>query len=426
MSTMHVNDIIRDSSDREEAGVSALRALLELPAAGHIDQLEQRIADIETARQDKGVRTEEGAELIADIVSVGSERDNRLGDALRPLVETQFHKAARENVDFMAEALFPVLGPAVRKMVADLISPEKAGKENNIEQIFLIDNPSGLPIAHIAQKGIDTQDADMVASMLSAINSYVHDAFETEKFDALDHLKVGELALWIEWGPQAILAAVVRGTPPEELRPQMQTTLEELHLKCSAYITDYDGSDTGEEEVLALLHPVLDHYDAEAIAHQKKRVRILSLASIGFAALISWIAFSSWDGARWNNYLESVSRLPGVVVLSESRKISGYEVVGLRDPLATDPTTLLQGTGIDPADVRWQWSSIASLHPVIVARRATKILSPEAGVEMSVNNSTLLIVGTPSAEWLTRTQQKALAISGIESISVHNPNSQEE
>ena len=71
----------------------------------------------------------------------------------------------------------------------------------------------------------------MVSGMLTAIRDFAQDSFRVSDDEALDTLQVGELSVWIEQGPHAILAAVIRGTAPPELRTALQEALERVHAR---------------------------------------------------------------------------------------------------------------------------------------------------------------------------------------------------
>lgn len=77
--------------------------------------------------------------------------------------------------------------------------------------------------------------------MLSAIQSFVHEAFSADEFDGLNTMQIGELSVWIEWGPSAVLAAVIRGVGPQQLRDAMQIKIEEIHQNYADELTHYSG-----------------------------------------------------------------------------------------------------------------------------------------------------------------------------------------
>ena len=104
-----------------------------------------------------------------------------------------------------------------------------------VEQVFLIHPQSGLLLQHVIssqvekQLGEDATDASMVTSMLTAIQDFVRDSFQVESKAALDSIEVGDLKVWLERGPHAVLACVIRGTAPAELRDLLRRTVETVH-----------------------------------------------------------------------------------------------------------------------------------------------------------------------------------------------------
>ena len=74
----------------------------------------------------------------------------------------------------------------------------------------------------------------MVSGMLTAIRDFVQDSFKVGEDEGLQTLKVGDLSVWIEQGPHALLAVVVRGAAPPSLRTALQQALEAVHAQYSA------------------------------------------------------------------------------------------------------------------------------------------------------------------------------------------------
>src|SRR6185436_13449984 len=71
--------------------------------------------------------------------------------------------------------------------------------------------------------------------------------------EGLQTLKVGELSVWVEQGPHALLALVVRGTAPPALRATMQQTLESVHAQYSDLLEAFDGNAARFEGARSLL-----------------------------------------------------------------------------------------------------------------------------------------------------------------------------
>ena len=81
----------------------------------------------------------------------------------------------------------------------------------------------------------------MVSGMLTAIRDFVQDSFKVATTDSLEALKVGELSVWIEPGPHAIVAAVIRGTAPPDFRGRLQEAVESIHLQFGEVLEAFDG-----------------------------------------------------------------------------------------------------------------------------------------------------------------------------------------
>ena len=159
----------------------------------------------------------------------------------------------RKDPKPLADAIFPIMGPAIRKSIAAALSGMvqslnqtlsyslsaqglkwrwealRTGKSFSevvllhtlryrVEQVFLIHRETGLLLRHLSAGASVVQDADMVSGMLTAIQDFVKDSFTVGQGDQLQTMQLVDLTVWIEQGPLAILAGAIRGTAPQELR----------------------------------------------------------------------------------------------------------------------------------------------------------------------------------------------------------------
>lgn len=185
-------------------------------------------------------------------------RGDELAGALRPAVEDSVREWIEKRPETFVDALHPIIGPIVRRSLAESMrrllqslnqslehtfswrglkwrfEALRTGKSfaevvmlrslvYRVEQIFLIYRETSLALLHVAADPALSRDSDMVAGMLSAIQDFARDSFQTGDDSTLDEFRIGELQVWIASGRSAYLAAVVRGNPSRELR----TTLEE-------------------------------------------------------------------------------------------------------------------------------------------------------------------------------------------------------
>jgi len=181
---------------------------------------------------------------------------------LLPLIEEAMRESIQRNPETLADILFPVMMPAIRKAVATDIKQMLDSLNNTLEhsfsfkrigwraqallssrkyseivlshayiyqvkQVFLIHKSTGLLLAQVSdeQQG-NVANADMVSSMLSAIKDFVQDSFVNKKGNILEEINVGRMRIMLEQGPYAILASVVEGNIPKVYHDLLKETIE--------------------------------------------------------------------------------------------------------------------------------------------------------------------------------------------------------
>ncbi len=195
----------------------------------------------------------EVSDVLPDAIMRRTGQDHQLARALAPTVEEAIQTSVKRDPQPLVDAIFPVIGPAIRKAISQALSSTIHSLNTTLEhslsvqglrwrfeavrtgrpfaevvlshtllyqvsQVFLIHRETGLLLQDAASGNVAVQDADMVSGMLTAIQDFEHDSFTGESDEQLDTMQVGDLTVWIERGPHAILAAVVRGTPNQDLR----------------------------------------------------------------------------------------------------------------------------------------------------------------------------------------------------------------
>jgi OOP family OmpA-OmpF porin len=431
-----------ETVDPDEADdLTSLRAILVGPAEQKIQALQARIDDRFAQARDVG------AVLPQALLHRAS--DPELARALTPPVERAITASVRRDPRPLADALFPVIGPAIRKAVAASLASMveslnrtlehsvsvralqwriealRTGKSFGeivllktllfrVEQVFLIHRKTGLLLRHVRAGPAHVEDAQLVSAMLTAIRDFVQDSFRVPEQDSLDALKVGELSIWIEQGPGAILAAVIRGTAPPALRQVFQRALETVHLQHAEALEAFQG----ETDAFDATRPVLEECLATEYrpeAHRRRRGGLILIAALLLAAAI-WGALAYRDYRRWNGYVQTLRNEPGLVVISTGRSNGRYAVAGLRDPLARDPRELLQQTQIDPGDVVGNWEPYHALLPGFVLPRANMILQPPSGVNLTFQDGVLRVAGNAPAAWIADARRVAPLIPGVNSF----------
>jgi len=422
-----------------------LRRLLVSPEREAIDELRTRL-------DDPVARAKDFARQLPEALAQ-SAGDRRLEAALQGPVEHAITTSVRRNPRPLADALFPVIGPAIRKAIAHTLSGMieslnrtlehsvsvqalrwrvtawRTGKSfaevvllntlvYRVEQVFLIHARTGLLLGHVTADAVAAQDADMVSGMLTAIRDFVRDSFGAGSDDTLDTFQVGERAGVIEQGPHAYLAAVVRGTAPPDLRHTLQRALETIHLQHAAALEAFDGDATAFENTRPVLQECLEAQYREPEA-KRSRARWWWIAGIAAVAL----ALTAWGVVRWQQsrrfaaYRAVLETHPGLVVVSSERDGGRFALRGLRDPLSVDPASLLGQAGLSAADVNASWQLYQAMDPRLALPRARSVLQPPAGVRLEMRGGTLVAAGEAPGAWIRDAILLARTLPGVNAFN---------
>lgn len=392
----------RREDETGDQDYARLRELLVGPERAQLAELEARLRDFSLRASDVG-------EVLPEAVLLRGGRDPALRQALQPLLVEALRSAIRKDPSLVADTMFPIIGAAVRKSVAsalqDLtdtlnqvvesslsmrslgwrIEALRTGRTYGeialsrsllyrVEQVFLIHRGTGLLLAHVTADSAEARDPALVSAMLSAIQDFVHDSFGGSA-PSLEMVRVGGLSVWIQHGPQALLAGVVRGAAPPALRHIFAARIEAVHHEFAEQLDAFDG----DAAPFAPCRPHLQSclYGQGAAEAKRSYAPVYAMAALIVAALAGWFWFDHTRQKRWDDYLALLARQPGVVVTAQQRSGGRYRVAGLRDPLAVDPSALLATAGLASDRVESRWSPYVSLVPRFAAERALPGLRAE-------------------------------------------------
>lgn len=419
-------------------GLAELRTLIIGPEQRQLRALQARL-------DDPGRQARDISEVLPEAVLL-RKQDPHLTRALAPTIEEAITASVRKNPRPLADALFPVIGPAIRKAIAASLSgmleslnrtiehsvswraikwritAMTTGKSfaeivllntlvYRVEQVLLIDRRSGLLLQHVTSDPKAVQDPDMISGMLTAIRDFSRDSFRVSEDDALDALRIGELSVWIEQGPYAILAAVIRGTPPRELRLALQEAIERAHAFYGDALRSFDGDTRAFEN----LRPTLEDCLQFQYTPGTRRPSRTLWATVGVVtlALVAWGYLTVQSRARWNDYLDALRAEPGIVVVAAERRAGQYVVRGLRDPLARDPASLLPAHRLAASSVSGSWQLYQALDPSLVLARARQLLRPPSTAALQYVDGVLSASGEAPADWIVDSARLAPALPGV-------------
>jgi outer membrane protein OmpA-like peptidoglycan-associated protein len=372
--------------------------------------------------------------------------DGQLGQALAPALEKATQSSIRRNPQTLVNILYPLIVPAISKSIGETI--DKTFQSLNetlkhsltwrglrwrlqawrsgtsfaevvlkhtlvyqVEHVFLIHRHTGLLMSHVAAETAESQDPQIVSSMLVAIQDFIRDSFHGAEQQGLDTLRLGELRLWSEAGPFATLIAVIRGNPPEDLHEMLATTLSWIHGEYGPLLETFDGDSSGLEGVEA---------DLAACVAQRQLAPLSVhagfpwwVALVVLAVLLSAGAWGIhwWLGERlWEDYVARLRTQPGIVVTETGRQGGKYLVAGLRDPLAADPESMLRVAGPASKQVAFRWVPYQGLDAPIVLKRLLASLHPPAGVTLAIDGNRIVASGSASSTWLQRARAAAVTL----------------
>ena len=399
----------------------------------------RRLEELERRLDASGLTREELADLLPEAIALRTARDRQLARALAPTVEHAIGESVRRNPRPIATAIFPVLGPAIRKAIAEalagLVSSINRALEHSlsprglrwrleawrtgvpyaqivlrhalvyrVEQVFLIHGDTGLLLSHAWAPDLAASDPDLISGMLTAIRDFVADSFAPEReAGGLRRFSVGELTVMVEQGPQALLAAVVRGEAPDTLLQRLQDTLETIHVQFAGPLAEFDG----DTEPFAAARPLLEECLATVVSTDRspdsgwRRVWLpWALAALLAVLLLGGLAWRA--SVRWDRALARLRAEPGIVVTEADRSWGRWRLAGLRDPLAPEPAALLAAVGTDTSRVESRWEPYLSLRPELVTARARRSLAVPAGVSLTLSGDTLRATGRAPLGWVAR------------------------
>src|SRR5688500_19337100 len=98
--------------------------------------------------------------MLPEAIALRAGRDRQLARALAPTVENAISESVRRNPREVATAIFPVLGPAIRKAIAETMAGLVRSINNAVEQSLSVNGirwrveawRTGIPYAEIVFK----------------------------------------------------------------------------------------------------------------------------------------------------------------------------------------------------------------------------------------------------------------------------------
>ena len=439
-----------------------------VPPSELSDNSLDKVRELLIGRDDKFVQEKLNRDAKGIVTNVVSEalfdretKDGSVNKVLVPLVEKSLHRSIEANSDKIVGTLYPLVGTLVRKAVSSFLvefvertnalienslSPKSVSwrfkawqsgiryseyvasqiYQYQVQQLLVIHRETGTLLHSISSDPDKEKDADLISSMLVAINDFVADAFgvtSTESENELGEIKTEDFTLLIKIGPQALLVAAVTGSIPPEVRGKLQQALEDFHQFYQQPLLNYEGDNAPFDGCETILSDCLISERKEGEGKKSKRLigAVVLLAIFLGLAVLSFMRLSL---SILKSDLHELTPPPGIIVTDTYISNGNVHAKVLRDPIATSIESWFSENGIDTERVTVIEEPFVSLKPSVVERKLSMLvsdypLSESENISMEKGkNGSFVIAGTVFTPTAINLTQQIGAIPGISMLNV--------
>jgi len=429
------------TSNQED--LERLRAIL-------LEQAEQRMEQLEERLEDPHIRAEEISGVLVESIHLHGANPQPLADALLPALSESIRESVARDPHTFGDALFPVMGPAIRKSILEtirnMVQSMNQVVENSfsiqglkwriealrkkktygeivflhsmkyrVEQVFLIHRETGLLLNHVSSGQAAFENADAVSGMLTAIQSFVRDSFGSGDQDEFHSMQVGDLTVWSEGGPHAVLAATIRGTPPSKITDRLRETLEHIHLVHRKEFSSFNGEISPYERSRHDLEACLLQESQQTEKVEKRRMWFPLVISIILVGMLGFFGYQKVRAAHIEKRIIQILKYtPGLVYIEVENSRGVLRFRCMKDPLAEIPRSV---TTLPIEKYRFDWEPYYSLEPDLVLARAGSMLKTPDSITLEFERGVLVARGSAPQSWCEQARNRAVFIPGIQSYN---------
>lgn len=399
-------------------------------------------------------RTADVSDILPEAIHQSHNKNSDLVESLTDPVGECLQKAFHDDPETYGNALYPVMGPAIRKSIAHTLrafseqinqvaeqsltpkglkwrfQASRAGIPFSdfvvqktllyrVEQAYLISRENGLLIDHVHHSASKIKDSDAVSAMFTAIQDFVKESFSPDRSGRLESADMGEFTLWAVHGPHALLVCVIRGVPPGSLRSDLSAILERIHFRYGEAIRNYSGDTSSMPSVDSELQKCLEYQASQDEGDSDKGGAPWPAIIIGVLVLAALVYFitTSWIGAKKLEALAvALKETPGIYLADATRDGDRFHVRGLHDPLAMPVAEVIEGLGMRADQVTTDLTPFHSLQAELVQRRADRLLGDVGTIDYEISAGRLVVTGEGAGPWIAETKVAAQALAGIEEV----------
>ncbi|MBF7074104.1 OmpA family protein [Glaciecola sp. MH2013] len=434
-------------------------------AEAHSEQQLDKLRDIVIGQKLDQHKAEIQAESREQLAKVFTEalhdrevKDGSVNRVIQPIVTKAVEKSIKSQRSDFIDYLYPLVGSLVRKSVSvfftDFIEKTNDIIENSftlqgmkwrisawragvsfseyiasqtflfkVEQVLLIHKETGALLQSLAANKGDDKNADLVSSMLIAINDFVADSFKLEnaKHDdgdeqSLDQIKTDDFTLFIRKGPHVVLVAAVKGNMSRQGLEQLQLSLEQIQSIYLADLQAFNGDVSAFESATGLLQDCL--LAEEKTDQEKSKTPVYGwLVLSGIMLLLAWYFYGWWQTTQIVNKIEQLNPPAGLVIQEvETHGRYDIEVKVFRDPISMSSEDWLAQNDIDLTLLSISEISLISLNNKAIKLKVERLM--QAYPTLSFDPEMALVRGEIEISEFQAFLNKLNTIPGIEQLSV--------
>ncbi len=108
-----------------------------------------------------------------------------------------------------------------------------------VDEVFLM-TPTGMLLKHYTRRLRPDQDEDILAGMLSAVQTFIKDSFD-EAGGKLNEIRFENYDIVISHSKNVVIAAIISTKKPEKLRYQLESATNDIEAQFGEQISHWSG-----------------------------------------------------------------------------------------------------------------------------------------------------------------------------------------
>ncbi len=322
--------------------------------------------------KDKNVPKDDDAllEALSPIVTKLIDKNyessqDKIAMQMAPLIGSAIREQIKSQKDDVVDALYPVMGNMisryVTKMLEETLNTINQQIENNlsfeafsrkirarikgiseaqllldenstsnIEALLLIHKETGIVLAEAHNPDTPLQEPEMVASMMSAIRSFVNDWIDkNEEGNELAEIEYGGHKIVLESSGYSYLAVIVNGAAYLKTYDSIRHTLESIISEHGDSIRNFNGdlSSFPNIEIYKKVSSLLSE-DKEIVKKSSKKNPMMFIIPLLLVGFISWAYYNSYiDDSITENINKSIYKNPHISLYKIDVSTNDLEVI---------------------------------------------------------------------------------------------------